>query len=177
MDLENLKYPIGRFKKPEIITADDINNYITEIRTLPVKLRKAVQNLSDEDLNLSYKPEGWNIRQLVHHLADSHMNSLIRFKLAITEDGPTIKPYFESRWAELADSKSMPVEGALKMIEGIHERWIFLVQNFSEADWQRTFFHPESQRYNRLDDTLCLYAWHGKHHLAHVNLALNEKGG
>lgn len=175
MDLENLKYPIGRFKKPEIITADDINKYISEIRTLPAKLRKAVQNLSDEDLNLTYRPDGWNIRQLVHHLADSHMNAFIRFKLAITEDGPSIKPYFEGRWAELADSKSMPVEGALQMIEGIHARWMYLAENFTKEDWQRTFFHPESKRYNRLDDTLCLYAWHGKHHFMHIRNALESR--
>ncbi|MBK8944321.1 MAG: putative metal-dependent hydrolase [Ignavibacteriae bacterium] len=168
MDLEKLKYPIGRFTKPEIITSEMRNEFIDLIKNFPNQLKNEVENLSDEQLNTQYRPDGWTIRQVVNHCADSHMNSLIRFKLALTEDTPTIKPYLEDRWAKLEDSKNFPISSALKMIEGIHERWTALLNSFSENDWNKCFYHPQSQKEIKLDENLSIYAWHCKHHLAHI---------
>lgn len=171
MSTEELKYPIGIYSKPQEITQELLSEYILAISTFPEKLKNEVHHLTDSQLDTPYRPGGWTIRQVVHHCADSHMNSLFRFKLALTEDNPTIKPYFEDRWAELADSKSMPVDAALKMIEGIHARWTVLLTSLSERELSRTFFHPESNKQYRLDETIGVYAWHCKHHLAHITTA------
>jgi uncharacterized damage-inducible protein DinB len=168
MDLEQLKYPIGKFKMPADFTSESINAFISDIEKFPSLLRKEVEALNDEQLDTPYRPEGWTIRQVVNHCADSHMNSLTRFKLALTEDNPTIKPYFEERWAELADSKIMPIHAALNMLEGLHIRWVVLLKSMTSADFGKTFFHPESKRTWQLNQTLALYAWHCKHHLAHI---------
>lgn len=175
MDTEQLKYPIGKFSMPEEFTPESINEFITVIENFPEQLKNAAGNLSDEQLNTSYRPGGWTIRQVVNHVADSHANSMIRFKLALTEENPTIKPYFEERWAELADTKTIPVAAALLMIEGIHGRWTALLKSMTAADFEKTFFHPESKRTWKLNQTLALYAWHSKHHLAHVYLVANTK--
>lgn len=171
MSSQELKYPIGIYSKPQEITQELLSEYILAISTFPEKLKNEVHNLTDSQLDTPYRPGGWTIRQVVHHCADSHMNSLVRFKLALTEDNPTIKPYFEDRWAELADSKSMPVDAALKMIEGIHARWTVLLTSLSERELSRTFFHPESNKQYRLDETIGVYAWHCNHHLAHITTA------
>jgi hypothetical protein len=168
MTIDNLKYPIGTYAKPIEITQDLLNEYILAISTFPEKLKKEVQDLTDAQLDTPYRPGGWTIRQVVHHCADSHLNSLTRFKLALTEDNPTIRPYFEDRWAELADSKTMPIEASLKMIEGIHARWTVLLTSLSALELARTFFHPESNKQYRLDETMGTYAWHCNHHLAHI---------
>ena len=171
MSTEELKYPIGIYSKPQEITQELLSEYILAISTFPKTLKNEVHNLTDVQLDTPYRPGGWTIRQVVHHCADSHMNSILRFKLALTEDNPTIKPYFEDRWAELADSKSMPVDAALKMINGIHARWTVLLTSLSELELSRTFFHPESNKQYRLDETIGVYAWHCKHHLAHITAA------
>ena len=172
-DLDNmhevkLKYPIGKFVMPVEFTADLLNHCISDIALFPERLRNEVQHLGEEQLDTPYRPEGWTIRQVVHHCADSHMNSLTRFKLALTEDSPAIKPYMEARWAELPDSRTMPVEPSLKMIEGIHERWVVILRDLTEDQYKRVFIHPEHGRAFRVDQNVAIYAWHCNHHLAHI---------
>lgn len=155
-----------------------LNGFIADIESFPVRLRNAVENLTEVQLDTPYREDGWTIRQVVHHCADSHMNSQIRYKLALTEENPTIKPYYEDRWAELADSKEFPVEVSLKLIESIHQRWVHLLRSMKEEDFKRTFFHPEHNRSVSLGETTALYAWHSNHHLAHItNLLDRNKWG
>ncbi|MBC7388089.1 MAG: putative metal-dependent hydrolase, partial [Opitutaceae bacterium] len=142
-ELELLKYPIGKFVKPTIIDKTFIDNSIRAIESFPSKLEAEVIYLTDSQLDTSYRPEGWTIRQVVNHCADSHINSLVRFKLALTEDKPIIKPYYEERWAELSDSKSMPIIPAIQMLHGIHSRWTILLKSLSDNDIKKTFIHPE----------------------------------
>ena len=168
MAIEHLKYPIGKFDKPTVITKDILKKWISDISTFHKRLLSEVINLTDEQLDTPYRPDGWTIRQVIHHCADSHMNSLSRLKLTLTEDNPTIKPYFEERWAKLADSKNLPIEPSLKMIEGIHERWTVLLNNLSESDYSKTFIHPEHGKEFRIDENIGVYAWHCNHHLAHI---------
>lgn len=168
MNIEQLKYPIGKFKKPDLFSKELTLLHIKDIEEFPSKIKNAVSGLNNAQLDTPYREEGWTIRQVVHHCADSHMNSFTRFKLALTEDNPTIKPYFEERWAELADSKSLPVEASLKMIEGLHFRWVVLLKSLTEADLKRSFIHPESGRTISLNENLAIYSWHCKHHLAHI---------
>ena len=168
MSLELLKYPIGKFELPETISKDILAKWITTISTFPTLLENEVIHLNDEQLDSPYRSDGWTIRQVIHHCADSHMNSLIRLKLALTEVQPTVKPYFEDRWSELADSKNMPIQPSIKMIAGIHERWSFLLNNLREEQFARTFIHPEHGKEFRVDENIGLYAWHCNHHLAHI---------
>jgi hypothetical protein len=168
MTLDELKYPIGRFERPTEITDALLNEWIAAIATFPVRLTNEVAHLSDEQLDTPYRPDGWTLRQVVHHCADSHMNSLMRLKLALTEDQPTIKPYFEDRWAALLDSKMMPITASLQMIEGIHARWVELLTHLTDAQKERTFLHPETGRIIRVDENIGIYAWHCNHHLAHI---------
>jgi len=166
--LDQLKYPIGKFSLPDTISKELVNQWISTIATFPSELTKEVELLSEEQLNTPYRPEGWTVRQVVHHCADSHMNSLIRLKLALTEDKPTIKPYFEERWAELPDSKNMSILPSLKMLEGIHERWTTLLRSLDEGQLNREFIHPEHGKTFRVIENIGLYAWHCNHHLAHI---------
>ena len=168
MAIEHLKYPIGKFGKPTVITKDILKKWISDISTFHKRLLIEVKNLTDEQLDTPYRPDGWTIRQVIHHCADSHMNSLTRLKLALTEDQPTIKPYFEERWAELIDTKSMPIQPSLKMIEGIHERWTVLLNNLTDEQYGRIFIHPEHGKTYRVDENIGVYAWHCNHHLAHI---------
>jgi hypothetical protein len=168
MNQEQLKYPIGKFEMPVELTVDILEQWISDIALFPERLRNEVEHLNEEQLDTLYRPEGWTIRQVVHHCADSHMNSLTRLKLTLTEDSPTIRPYFEARWAELPDSKSMPVEPSLKMIEGIHERWVTILRSLTEEQYKRVFIHPEHGRQFRVDQNVAIYAWHCNHHLAHI---------
>lgn len=168
MELDKLKYPIGKFTKPDLITAEIVSSWIDEIEMLPRLLRRAVNRLSDVELDTSYRPQGWTIRQVVHHLPDSHMNSYIRFRWALTEDTPTIKIYHEEKWAELADAKSGKIGISLILLEAIHIRWTMLLHTLSPDQLSRCFVHPENGKKIRLDENIGLYAWHGKHHLAHI---------
>ncbi len=176
MDIEKFKFPIGRFNKPFNIEPEQLKKYISEIANFPDRLRKAVEGLTDTQLDTAYRPGGWTIRQVVNHCADSHMNSMIRFKLALTEANPVIKPYFEERWAELADSKNMPVLPALNMLEGIHQRWTVLLNSLKDDEWQKTFIHPEHGKEFRLDENTAIYAWHCNHHLAHITTLKKTNG-
>lgn len=166
--LEKLQYPIGKFVKPSIITNSIISNWIDVISTFPARLNKEVIHLTNEQLDTPYRPAGWTIRQVIHHCADSHMNSFTRFKLALTEDKPTIKPYYEDRWAELIDTKYMPILSSLKMLEGIHERWTILLNNISNEDVKRVFIHPEHGIIYTVEENIGVYAWHCNHHLSHI---------
>lgn len=168
MELEKLKFPIGKFDKPLTITEEILNQWIEAISTFPARLNQEVINLTDEQLDTQYRPNGWTIRQVIHHCADSHMNSLTRLKLALTEDEPTIKPYLEERWAELIDTKKMPIQSSLKILEGIHERWTVLLKNLTSENCKRYFFHPQLGIKCRVDENIGLYAWHCNHHLSHI---------
>lgn len=170
-DIERLKYPVGKFQKPETITKEHLQQWINVIETFPGLLRSEVIYLTEQELEKSYRPGGWTIRQVVHHCADSHMNSYMRFKLALTEETPTIKPYFEDRWAELADSRNLPVEASLKLLEGLHARWVYLIRQLTAQELERQFHHPESNAFIALKTNLGIYAWHCRHHLAHVQQA------
>ncbi|MEN0049975.1 MAG: YfiT family bacillithiol transferase [Bacteroidota bacterium] len=174
MDLEQLKYPIGKYLAPEKITSHHIQNWIEEIAKLPNQMHSAIAKLSTEQLDTPYRPEGWTIRQVVHHVPDSHMNAYVRFKLALTEDNPSIKPYFEDRWAELMDSKTAPIKPALLLLEGLHQKWTTLLKELNTSDLERTFFHPESQASSSLAFNVGNYAWHGNHHLAQI-MGLKER--
>ncbi|WP_028401089.1 YfiT family bacillithiol transferase [Ectobacillus panaciterrae] len=163
----DLRYPIGKFEAPNTMTDEQRERWIRDIEKNPSAVRRAIEGLSEEQLDTPYRPDGWTVRQVIHHMADSHMNSFIRFKLALTEEDPTIKPYYEERWALLEDAKNVPVDLSLSLLEGLHGRWTILLRSLSEADFGRTFRHPELGTM-KLDKTLALYAWHGKHHTAHI---------
>jgi len=170
-ELEQLRYPIGKFQQPKKIDKDHLESWIKIIEEFPKRLSEEVRQLSDRDLEKQYRPNGWTIKQIVNHCADSHMNSLIRFKLALTEDTPTIKPYQEDLWAELSDSRVFHISSALKMLEGLHERWVNLLINLSDTDLDRKFWHPDATELISLKTNIGIYAWHCEHHLAHVRNA------
>jgi hypothetical protein len=167
--LEKLKFPIGDFIPQENYTITEIKHFISVIETLPSFLREVVFRLSEEQLLTVYRPDGWTIRQVVHHLSDSHINSFIRFKLALTEDKPTIKPYEEALWAELPDGKDAAIELALNILDNIHKKWVIVLNNISQSEWhEKGFIHPEKRKFVSLAEAVALYAWHCKHHLAHI---------
>lgn len=165
-ELDEQRYPIGRFSPQGGFDGGTRAAQIRSLGLLPERLRSAVSGLSDAQLDTPYREGGWTVRQVVHHLADSHANSFIRFKLALTEDWPTIKPYDEAAWARLADSK-VPVDGSLKFIDALHQRWAVLLESMTEEDFKRGFDHPENGRQN-LARALAIYEWHGRHHTAHI---------
>lgn len=163
----DLRYPVGKFSfKGQLSDAERLS-LIDDITQAPGKLRSALKDLSDSQLDTPYRPDGWTVRQVVHHVPDSHMNSYVRFKLALTEDEPTIKPYEEARWAELPDTKTTPVEVSLALLDSLHDRWVRLLRSLTPEQWKRSFRHPELGPMT-LEKTLALYAWHGKHHVAHI---------
>ena len=173
INLETLQYPIGRFSMPASVSSAQIKEAIQKITFLPTRFVEVVRHMSKEQLDTPYRPEGWTIRQVVHHVPDSHMNAYVRFKLALTEDGPVIKPYEEAAWANLPDS-SMGPEVSLMLLGAIHTRWVVIMEAMTDADWQRTFIHPQYNRTQTLAQSVMLYAWHGEHHLAHI-LRLKER--
>jgi DinB superfamily len=160
------RYPIGRFVKPEVVTQDDRVASIGTLAELPEQLRNAVDGLDAAHLDMPYREGGWMVRQLVHHIADSHMNAFIRVRLALTEDWPTIKPYNENAWATLHDALA-PVEWSLELIESLHARWVMLLQSLDEPQWQRGFRHPENGP-TTVEAATLVYAWHSRHHVAHI---------
>ena len=167
------RYPVGRFAPPAEHTAEQRATDVRTIAELPARLREAVAGLDDRRLDTPYRPDGWTVRQLVHHVADSHMNAFTRFKLGLTEDAPTIKPYDEARWADLADS-ALPVATSLALVDALHVRWTALLAAMTPDDFARTVHHPEHAQPMSLDRLLALYAWHSRHHVAHVT-ALRER--
>lgn len=173
--MSDLRYPIGKFTFKDSPTPEERVQLIQQIEQAPAKLRAAVSGLSQQQLDTPYRPEGWTVRQVAHHVPDSHLNAYVRFKLALTEDEPTIKPYAEDRWAKLADTQATPVEVSLALLESLHDRWVRLLRSLQPDDWKRTFRHPELGVMS-LEKTLSLYAWHGRHHVAHIT-SLRERNG
>ncbi len=173
--MEDLRHPIGKFSFDREATAEKRAGWIRDITQVPAALRKAVAGLTAAQLDTPYREGGWTVRQVVHHIADSHMNSFTRIKLALTEDVPTIKPYDQNAWVTLADVKGMDIAPSLSLIEGLHARWAALLSSLSASDYARTFMHPENGR-TTVDRTVQIYAWHGKHHVAHIT-ALRERSG
>ena len=165
----DLRYPIGKFTAPKSITAADRKVWIRDIDALPEQVRAEVGGLTLELLDTPYRPGGWTVRQVVHHLADSHVNSYVRYRLALTEDAPTVKGYDEAKWAELPDARSAPVDLSLAILESIHKRWVALLNQMSDADFDRVFVHSERGPVS-LGTNLALYSWHGKHHIGHIRL-------
>lgn len=170
----DLRYPIGSFEHSGEITVAQREQWIEDIAQLPASARQAVEGLSPEQLSLPYRDGGWMVKQVIHHMADSHMNSMIRFKLALTEDNPTIKPYYEDRWAELSDSRELDIEFSLQILDALHRRWVGLLHTLTDADFAKSFYHPGSQETTRLDYNLGFYSWHGRHHVAHIT-SLRER--
>lgn len=170
MNLEQLKYPAGKFVKPESITKEIIDSAISEIENFPNLVKTEIQNLEEKDLQLRYRPEGWTITQVVHHCADSHINSYMRFKLALTENVPTIKPYEESLWAELPDNNLSPFV-SLKLLDALHEKWVYIIKSLSEEDLNKEFIHPDQSEKISLKENISIYSWHCRHHLAHIRQA------
>jgi hypothetical protein len=171
----DLRYPIGPFKRPTSLSAPERRTAIDDIAAVPAKLRAAVHGLNESQLETPYRPDGWTVRQVVHHVPESHLNAYTRFKLALTEDNPTIKPYNEDAWAKTADVRSTPIETSLVLLESLHDRWVRLLESVSAAEFDRTLNHPENGVMS-LHQMLALYQWHGKHHVAHVT-SLRERNG
>lgn len=171
-ELYKLRFPIGEFQMIENVDYNQINAWIQSISDFPSTLKELTQNLSSEQKNQTYRPGGWNIKQVVHHCADSHMNSVIRFKLTLTEDLPTIRPYHEERWAELIDGKEDDLTDSLRLLSALHSKWTRLLKGLTEEDLDRNYVHPEHGQEFSLLEAIGLYAWHCNHHLGHVQLAL-----
>ncbi|TXD77775.1 YfiT family bacillithiol transferase [Algoriphagus ratkowskyi] len=175
IDIELLKYPIGKFKKPQHISENMVKEAIDYLRLFPTYLEDTIQTFSDVQLNTPYRPGGWTVKQLIHHLSDSHMNAFMRFKWALTEDNPTIKPYDEAAWAKLVDY-SLPVSDSIPVIRFIHSKWSTILESMSSEDYSKTYFHPDSQLSVPLAEVALMYQWHSTHHLAHIqHLIMREK--
>jgi hypothetical protein len=165
----DFRFPVGEFERPALpLAPEDRRHFIDEIAELPDLFEAALAGLSEAQLDTPYRPGGWTVRQLAHHVPDSHLNAYVRFKLALTEQVPTIKPYDEARWAELPDTAAVPVETSLRLLRALHERWSALLAALGDDDWARTYRHPELGSTLSLDHALAMYAWHGRHHTAHV---------
>jgi len=168
-------YPIGKFEAPTSISEQQRKEWIAAIEEAPRRLREAVKGLNEQQLNTAYRDGGWTVRQVVHHVPDSHMNAFVRFKLALTEDNPTIKPYEEQKWALLADVNT-PIEVSLQLLDSLHVRWVSLLKSLKEPEWKRTYIHPAMGKTIPLEQVLASYAWHGRHHVAHITTLRKSKG-
>ena len=173
---EDLRYPVGKFAAPVAWNPVDVPRWRTDLAELPARMRAAVSGLTDEQLDTPYRDGGWTVRQTVHHVADSHLNAYCRFRLALTEDAPMIKPYLQARWAELPDARTLPIAPSLGILDGLHNRLIALIDTMTSAEWQRGFVHPEHGRTMTLWQAAALYSWHSTHHVAHIaNLRTRNK--
>lgn len=172
--MEHLKYPIGKYTGTETYSAEQIAEKINDLKVLPENLKNLVCNLSEADLAKTYREGSWTIKQLVHHIGESHLNAYIRVKLALTEDNPIIKPYNENDWVLTAENNLLNPAVSLQLIEAIHIKLVSLLESLTETELSRTFYHPQYQRTSRISDLLSLYSWHGKHHSAHIRLALGK---
>jgi len=168
--MDDLRFPIGKYQSQNEASKGTYLAWLKTIDTFHDQLKLAVSGLNEEQLNATYRPDSWTIKQLIHHLADSHMNAYMRFKLALTEEKPTIKPYFEAKWATLEDY-SGSIAPSMKIIEGVHQRWVKLLSSMSEIEYERTYTHPEFNSEFDLREAVCQYDWHCRHHLAHIELA------
>jgi uncharacterized damage-inducible protein DinB len=169
------RYPIGKFSYSGSLDHSQKQKCLDDIEQTPARFSAAVRGLSDSQLDTPYRDGGWTVRQVAHHIPESHMNAYIRFKLALTEDDPTIKPYMEDRWAELPDARRDPIAPSLALLDSLHQRWVSVLKNMTDAEWKRTFRHPDLGSMP-LEKSLALYAWHGRHHVAHVT-SLRQKMG
>ena len=167
-ELEDLKYPLGRFHRPERFGEEMHGRWITEIEALPTWIELSVENLDSAQLEMPYRPGGWSVVQLVHHVADSHMNAYIRLKLAITENNPVIKPYEQTLWAQTPEVYNIPLNVSLTLLHALHRKWVSILKNLTEEDWNKTVMHPEQMRNIPVWELTALYAWHGRHHVAHI---------
>ena len=167
LSIDDLRYPIGHLTWPETLSPRERSLALETLRELPGQLRLAVEDLSADQLETRYREGGWTVRQLVHHLADSHLNAYTRVRLALTEDWPTVKPYQEACWAELKDARQAAIDPSLELLAGLHTRWVELLAGLEEKEWKRGYLHPESGR-QTIEQVLALYDWHSRHHLAHV---------
>jgi len=175
LDIDKLKFPIGEFEKPTNITKAQITSWISEIEQFPKQLIELTSQVKPNELQWKYRPNGWTIHQVVHHCADSHMNSFIRFKLSLTEEKPIIKPYSEGEWAELPDVLNVDISASLKIIEGLHTRWTVLLNSLNNTDFKKEFIHPEHGKQFSIAENIGIYAWHSNHHLAHIKQAIKNK--
>jgi len=175
--MKDLRFPIGPLSEFKRIEVPHRAGYVEEIGQFPNLMIEKVQSLSNEELALAYRPDGWNIAQVVHHCADSHLNAYARFRLALTEERPKIRPYYEERWAELPDAMSTNLEPSLNLLKGVHHRWRKLLLSMSKEQWLRTYLHPEHHEEYELIEALAQYVWHCRHHLAHIDQALERKHG
>ncbi len=176
MSESDLRFPVGKLIIPELVDNNSFNSWIDVISAFPEQVKKEVESLNEEQLHWRYRPGGWNILQVVHHCADSHMNSFIRFKLTLTEERPTIKPYFEDRWAALPDTTQAPISQSIAILEGLHARWVILLKDLSNAQKELEFLHPEYEKPFKLGQFTAVYDWHCRHHLAHIIQAKIAKG-
>lgn len=174
--LEKLRYPIGKFIAPELYSDNYLAEKIAEITSFPERLKKEVIHLSEEQLDTPYRQDGWTIRQVIHHCAESHMNCFMRIKWALTEDNPIIKFYHENRWSEMHDNLTMPIQPTLTFLEGLHYRLAYLMKSLNVADLEKTFIHPEHNNEFKIKEIIGTYAWHGHHHLAHITELKKKKG-
>jgi uncharacterized damage-inducible protein DinB len=172
----DLRYPVGKFDWGTPLNQSDYPRLIGEIAAAPGALRSAVAGLSRDQLETRYRPEGWTVKQVVHHVPDSHLNAYTRFQLALTEDEPLIKPYDEAKWAALPDSQRVPIEVSLDLLDALHQRWVLLLRAMDSADFNRSLRHPEHNRVMTLSELLALYAWHGRHHVAHITSLRKREG-
>lgn len=174
--LTDPRYPVGQFEPPTgAISEQQRKEWIAAVEETPRRMREAVKALNEQQLSTVYREGGWTVRQVVHHVPDSHMNAYVRFKLALTEDNPTIKPYEEDKWAMLGDGNT-PIEVSLQLLESLHVRWVNLLKSMKDHDWKRTYYHPAMGKTLTLEQVLALYAWHGRHHVAHITTLRKSKG-
>ncbi len=176
MNLEKLKFPIGKYQPNKFPNQNLVQQWIKTIEDFPSEVKQITQNISKEQRNYLYRPNGWNVKQVIHHCADSHMNSFIRFKLALTEENPTIRPYFEEKWAEIIDGINDDITLSINLLESLHSKWVYLLKNLTEAQLQRKYTHPEHGTVFNLYETIGSYAWHCEHHLAHIKNGIASNG-
>lgn len=167
-ELELLRYPVGRYQKPSDVNAELLKEWVAVLEALPSWMDVVIENLDEHQLQTPYRPGGWTVQQVIHHVADSHINAYVRLKLALTEDNPQIKPYKEALWAELPDSEAVPINVSITLLHALHRRWVNLLQSMSPEDWERTYFHPEQNRNVPLWEMTAMYAWHSRHHMEHI---------
>ena len=173
-ELHKLRYPIGEFQFQANADRAHIDAWIQSIADFPSVMRALTESLTSEQKNQTYRPDGWTVKQVVHHCADSHINAFIRFKLTLTEDSPTIRPYMEQRWAELSDGKEEDLTDSLNLLTALHAKWSRVLRNMADSDFQRRYLHPQYGKEFTLVEAIALYAWHGEHHVGHVKLALQN---
>lgn len=173
--MEHLKYPVGKFSPQADYTQVQIEEFINNLKKLPENLNEILKNITDKDYQKQYREGSWTVKQLVHHIGESHLNSYIRIKLALTEDNPTIKPYDENAWVKTEENNLLDASVSLKLIDALHQKFVCLAQTLGKNELDRTFFHPQSKRNFRISDMLCLYSWHSLHHTAHIKIALDSK--